>query len=99
MYYTRTCVPLEKSNCDTSVLRLLSARYCEDRYRGGTIGGGGGGRERERERERERGGGGGGRVRVIKIGCSIDYFLHRCAYMEESQLDWTLWSLGSELCL
>ena len=23
----RTCVPLEKSNCETSVLRLLSARY------------------------------------------------------------------------
>ena len=27
----KACAPVEKSNCDTSVLRLLSARYCEDR--------------------------------------------------------------------
>lgn len=38
---------MEKSNFETSVLRLLSARYCEERYRGGTT----------REKERERGGG------------------------------------------
>ena len=31
-----TCVPLEKSNWEMSALRLLSARYWEERYRGGT---------------------------------------------------------------
>ena len=35
-YSSNTCGPPEKSNWDTSVLRLLSAKYCEDRYLGGT---------------------------------------------------------------
>ena len=37
-----TCVPLEKSNWEMSALRLLSARYWEERYRGGTGQGEGG---------------------------------------------------------
>ena len=41
-----TCVPLEKSNWEMSALRLLSARYWEERYRGGTGQGEGGECER-----------------------------------------------------
>ena len=31
-----TCGPAEKSNFETSVLRLLSAKYCDDKYLGET---------------------------------------------------------------
>ena len=34
--YVGTCGPAEKSNFETSVLRLLSAKYCDDKYLGET---------------------------------------------------------------